>query len=337
MAFDLLEWVDANLDRASPSAGDEWTAECPFCGRFGSFYVNTADDGRGPYICFKCDEKSNSAVRLIAHVEGITPAEAKKMMFTGAIQLRRREATPEDLLARIKAIGERDDGEDFEAFEDSGPGMPETFQPVWDGAKWRVPKYFRDRGFKRKTLKDWKVGYCTGGFFRNRAIIPIECPNGSSFTARDLTGNQFPKYLNPKGVDHGRLLYGWNQAPLGSDFVLAEGPFDAMKLYQHGIPAMSVGGKFLRSAQVGMLFARPSSASVTIMFDPEALAEAHDAAAVLVTHFFRVRIAKLPDGIDPGDSTKRQARQALYHASLYNGNRSERTAITVAQAISKSK
>ena len=319
--LDLVDWVDSNIERARPSAGDEWTGECPFCGRYGGFYVNCSDEGKGPFVCFKCDERSTSAVRLIAHVEDITPHEARALLLKSKVEFRRRE-TATSLLDRIKAIRGGDSVDDIDLLDDKVEGeLPPEFIPVWDGKRWRVPTYMTKRGYKRSVLKAWGVGFCNGGRYARRVIIPLICPNGQSFTARDITGEQLPKYLNPKGIDHRRLLFGWNRVADGSDFALVEGPLDSMKLDQHRLPAMAMGGKVLHAEQLNMLFKRPRTASVTVMLDPEAMKEAFNVAAQLMVHFDRVYVAELPEDIDPGDSTRRVAHEAHDGADKYAGER----------------
>lgn len=333
MSFDILEWVDANIERARPSAGDEWTGECPFCGRYGGFYINTDLEKLGPWVCFKCDERSNSAVRLIAHVEDITPHEAKTLLLRSKIEFRRKETTT-SLLERIKAIRGVEDLDAIDLLlEDKVEGeLPSEFIPVWDGKRWRVPTYMTKRGYKRSVLKAWGVGFCNGGRYARRVVIPLVCPNGHSFTARDLTDEQMPKYLNPKGVDHRRLLFGWDRVPLSADFALVEGPLDAMKNDQHRLWSMAIGGKVLHAEQLNMLFKRPSDAAVTVMLDPEAMKEAFNVAAQLMVHFERVYVAELPEDVDPGDSTKAIAHKANGDASKYAGEREKRVRAAIKNA-----
>jgi len=334
--FDLVEWVDANIDRARPSAGDERTGECPFCGKYGGFYINCSEDGNGPWVCFKCGEASKSVIRLIAHVEGITPQEARAFLLKSKVEFRRKE-TAISLLDRIKAIRGNEDIDSIDLFDEKVEGgLPSEFVPVWDGKKWRVPVYMSKRGYRRSILRDWGVGFCNSGRYARRVIVPLECPNGRSFTARDVTGEQKPKYLNPEGIDHRRLLFGWNSVSNHSGFELVEGPLDAMKLDQHGLPSMAMGGKVLHSEQLNMLFKRPSSVRVTVMLDPEALKEAYNVASQLIVHFDRVYVAyTLPDGVDPGDTTRAQARETHNKAFRYSGERAERVQVVVKNARHK--
>ena len=333
--FDLAEWVETRLERARTSTGHEWTAECPFCGRYGGFYVNTDPTGRGPWVCFKCDERSTTAIKLVARVEDLTPMEARALVLKSSVEFRRRETT-ESLAERIRAIRTPDDISSIDLLGTvESRALPEGYIPVWDGKRWRVPVYLTKRGFKRSILRAWSVGYCDTGYFRHRVIIPLSCPGGESFTARDLTGAQEPRYLNPKGADHNRMLFGWNRVPRDSDFVLVEGPLDAMKLDQHGLPSMAVGGKVLHAAQLAMLFTRPRSAAVTVMLDPEAHVEAHSVAAQLIVYYERVYVAQLPEGVDPGASSREQAHKTYGEAVRYTGERLGRVLAAVRKSRSK--
>lgn len=338
MAFDYVDWVETHLEKARPSAGGEWTAVCPDCGKFGGFYVNTDPDHEhgGSFVCFKCDFKGRSFPALIAKVEDIEYSEARRVLLKESVAFRRRE-TADTLKDRIKSIRKTAelDWETAWAGDQIDAELPKEFTPVWDGKRWRVPDYMTDRGFYRETLRDWKVGYCARGFFGGRVIIPFECPNGKSFTARDLTGKQEPKYLNPKGVDHARLLYGWPFVPINSDFALVEGPLDSMKFNQHGIPALGCGGKVLSTPQLSMLFKRPPHVRVVVMYDPEEATAPYAAAEQLITRFRNLFIGKLPLGTDPGASKRKVAREAMAEAKPFDGNRNGRVFAMVSASRDK--
>jgi hypothetical protein len=334
----MASWVESHLDNAKPSANGEWTAECPSCGRFGGFYVNCDPDHEraGNFVCFKCDWKSKSFPALIAKVEDIDYADARKIILKESVSFRRRE-TIETLKDRIKSMRatEELDWESAWGSTEIAAELPREFVPVWDGKRWRVPEYMSMRGFYRETLRDWGVGFCDRGYFGGRIIIPFECPNGKSFTARDLTGEQEPKYLNPKGVDHARLLYGWPFVPTNSDFALVEGPLDAMKFNQHGISALGTGGKVLSTEQLNMLFSRPAHVRVVVMYDPEEHTAPFGAAEQLITRFRNLYIGKLPLGTDPGSSTRKQARRAMDRAEPFDGNRNGKVKGAIASAREK--
>lgn len=317
MSFDIREYCTANLSGVKiSSGGTEANAECPFCGKPGRFYINMET---GAWICFKCEERGKSVAGVIAQLEGISYSEARGMMMRAGITFRRRETTT-TLLDKI-----RDLRPDLERAEHVEPepvdfGLPPEFIPVWNGKKFKMPLYLVERGIKRETAKAWSMGFCNRGRYANRVIIPVECPNGRSITARSTDGDE-PRYLNPKDADHARLILGWNMVRYGADFALVEGPLDAVKMWQHGIPAMALMGKRLHADQLSMLRRWPSDAAVVVMLDPEEAKAPWETAKALAFHFASVYIATLPDGVDPGASTKVQAHAAYDAACRYNGER----------------
>lgn len=359
MSYDYKEWITDNLERAKPSAGDEWTATCPSCGKYGGFYLNTDSEGDGPFVCFKCEFSGKHFARLVAEVEGCTYSQALQHMYKNAVTFRRKD-TAEGLLERIKALRDRGEADATSDVWDSMESarvdveLPRSMlTPVWDGKTWRVPQYMTDRHFQREVLRDWGVAFCNRGFWKapraerpqwwgGRVIIPIECPNGRSFTGRDLTDEQEPKYLNPTGADHAQLLIGWKHVKLGADFALVEGPLDAMKLFQWGIPALAFGGKALSSAQLNMLFQHPESTSITVMLDPDAQANAYNVATQLKLRFKHVFVAVIPPTdkhgrkLDPGAATRKQAHQWYDDAPEFTGTRGEGAMARIRDALAKS-
>lgn len=324
MVFDIETWGEANLTRWTKSAGVEWTCECPGCGGWSTFYVNGET---GAHVCFKCDLKGKDATGLVALVEDISWAEARKYIFTSTIKLRRKTELL-TLADRIRGLRP-----DLERDEEPGPmefSLPKGFKPVWDDKRgWSYPAYLKERRVKAETAKRWSLGYCRFGKYANRLVIPIECPNGYSFTARAMEADIEPKYRNPDGADHARMLIGWNihanrHALIRSDLCLVEGPLDAIKFDQHGIPALAVGGKVLHSEQLEMLFKLDANLSITVVLDPEERLSPLDIANQLAVHFTSIYIARLPYGTDPGDSTKTQALRALATAERFRGVWGER-------------
>jgi DNA primase len=311
--FDLVAYARDHLDAVKISSTGEINASCPWCGKPGHFYVNATT---GKYICFKCEERGRNAIGLISHIEGVSRGEAARFIMRQAVQFRRRE-TQDTLRDRVMALRGVDSEDDIPGEVDFG--LPREFRPVYKNGKFRMPIYLKKRGFKKATAKEWGIGYCAKGRYGGRVVIPISCPNGRSFTARDTTGKQDPRYLNPKGADHGRLLLGWEHHDIRGDVTLVEGPLDAIKMWQHGIPALAVMGKVLHSEQLFMLLRKPDDVAITVMFDPEEKAAPYKAAAQLAVGFEHVYIAHLPEGVDPGASTMEQAHEAQQSAARYTG------------------
>lgn len=325
MAFDVESWGEANLTRWTKSAGVEWTCECPNCGKWSSFYINGET---GAFVCFACDFRGKDATGVVAHVEDISWAEARKYIFTSTVKLRRKSElfTLADRIRGLRPDAERESDE----LEPLAFDLPKGFRPVWDKKRgWSYPVYLKERRIKAETAKRWGLGWCRFGDYANRLVIPINCPNGRSFTARAMVDDLEPKYKNPTGADHARVLIGWDvyadrHAMIRSDLCLVEGPLDAIKFDQHGLPALAVGGKVLHSEQLEMLFELNPRQAITVVLDPEEKLSPLDIANQLSVHFGGIYVARLPDGVDPGDSTRRQAHKAVDKAERFRGTRGER-------------
>lgn len=313
MKFDIESWVKENIHGAKLNSTGQLVGECPWCGKPGRFYV---DAEKGHYICFKCEEAGRHLVGLLAHVEGISRGEAMRYIMRNAVEFRRKE-TPQSLLERIQAMS----GTIPKELEDVDVPLPKEYIPVYKDGKWKYPTYLKKRGITKETARKWSIGWCRSGRYAGRIVIPIECPNGRSFTARDTTGQQMPRYLNPKGANHGKLLLGWQHHNIQGDVAIVEGPLDAIKMWQHGIPSLAVMGKVLHPEQLSLLMMKPSGASITIILDPEEHEAPYDMAEQLACRFENIFIGTLPDGVDPGDTKQEQARVAYDGAKRYTGEK----------------
>jgi hypothetical protein len=291
-------------------------------------------------VCWKCDFRAHTVVGLIAQVEDISWSEARAYIFTRSIKLRRKEDVF-SLADRVRALRPHaivdDESEASVAVE-----LPEYYVQIFDPRRkptWQLPRYLRERGVKPSTAASWGLGYCRKGKYGDRLVIPIDCPAGVSWTARAMSAEvKGPKYLNPPGADHRRLLIGWHCARVTGDIVLCEGPLDAVRLFQHDLPALALGGKELHDEQLAMLRRLPAKAAVTVMLDPEEELAPFKLAERLSLHFEQIYIAKLPrktvDGkkLDPGESTRAQAHRAVDGAALWGSSRGPRTAAMLREA-----
>lgn len=323
MRFDIRGYAEAQLAGARPVAsrsGNELTAVCPACGEYGAFYVN-ADSGA--YVCFKCEFRGRSAVGLVAQVEGVSWTQARTYIFRRSVAHRRKRGLM-GLADRVRAIRPWAIKEGEDEPEQIDCDLPREFRPCYRNGKWSLPEYLKQRRIKSATARDWGLGWCRDGDYARRLVIPIDCPRGRSFTARDMTGRQWPKYMNPPGVSHSALLIGWSVVPLTGDLAIVEGPLDSIKFYQHRIPALALGGKELHDDQLAQLMTLPSDVAVTVMLDPEEEEAPLAVSARLSCYFNHIYIGKLPYGVDPGKSTRRQAYEAMDGAVRWTGGHSER-------------
>lgn len=335
MHFDVESYLEEKLERLRPSGSGELTAACPNeeCGKWGKFYVNK-DSGR--FLCNSCGIRGRSIVGLVAIIEDIDWSSAAAYVFKNSVPLRRRE-TLITLADKIKLLRPHANVEDEPEEAAVDFELPDEFRPCYDAKKrtWALPGYLKERRIKSKTARAWGMGFCRVGRYAGRLIIPIVCPSGHSWTARDMTGEQEPKYLNPPEADHRRLLIGWNMARLTGDLVICEGPLDAVMLWQHDISAVALGGKELHDEQMAILMDLSPETAVTVMLDPEERIAPLNVATRLSVHFENIYMAKLPertaDGkkLDPGASTRAQAHRAVDEAMKWRGGSGARTSAII--------
>jgi len=299
MSEGMVDWLEGAGARRS--SGSEYIMKCPWCMKRQHLYINSEpgvdSDGNdlpaGRFICFSCDEKSLSILKLVVEVDGIEWHEARKLLWAwrvGHIEFKR--INPSATKATVAETKPERDGT-----------LPPEFEPLWDGTKWLWPKYLTRRGLDRDLACRMGLGVCRSGEYVDRVIMPIVCPNGSSFTARSIKPDAYLRYK--AGPNAGRLLYGWQGLDGTKDGLIVEGPFDCLAAYQAGIPSVALMGLRLRDEQLDMLAS--SKTKWTVMLDGSA--DALTSAARIARKLPGTRVAYCPAGRkDPGESTAEELR-----------------------------
>lgn len=101
---------------------------------------------------------------------------------------------------------------------------------------------------------------------RNAVTYPLRGPGGDVLgVVRRNLSDDGPKYLYPKGVDVGRLLFGYTPAHRRA-VVLVEGALDAVALWRCGVTAFAIYGAVLGAEQIKMID----------KIDPEFIVTAYD-------------------------------------------------------------
>jgi hypothetical protein len=173
--------------------------------------------------------------------------------------------------------------------------------------------YLSGRGFDPDYLvRKYKIqGGGIAGRWKYRIIIPIFF-NGQvvSFTARDITGKQDPRYKNlsieESVVDPKTIFYNIDNAR-GSTVCLLEGPADVWRMGNDFICSF---GTSMEEAQIKFL--SRNFKEVLIMFDPEPLAQQKArkyAEALSVIGGLSTYLIDMEYECDPGDLSDDQARR----------------------------
>ncbi|MCZ0755572.1 DNA primase [Anoxybacillus sp. J5B_2022] len=196
--------------------------------------------------------------------------------------------------------------------------------PSWDVAV----KFLKGRGFSLELME--KAGLVIrkedGNYFdrfRNRVMFPIHNHHGETvaFSGRAIGEGQ-PKYLNsPETLifHKGEILYHFHQARLPirkqQQAVLFEGFADVISAVQAGVAnAVATMGTALTDEQARIL--RRNVETVVICYDGDAAGTeaAVRAAELLAQAGCHVKVATIPDGLDPDEYIRR------YGPERFQGN-----------------
>lgn len=187
----------------------------------------------------------------------------------------------------------------------------------WDFAT----KFLQKRGFRPELME--RAGLLvkkedTGSFFdrfRNRIMFPIWDHQGKTiaFSGRVLEKGQEPKYLNsPETIifNKSKTLYNFHQARLAirkqQQVVLFEGFADVISADSADVPnSIGTMGTSLTDEHVKII--RRNAESVIICYDSDnaGLDAALRASSMLVDAGCYVRVATMPNGMDPDDYIKK--------------------------------
>ena len=317
-------------------AGRHFKAHCPFHKeKTPSFMVNT---DKQIYHCFGCGAGGNIFSFLMQHDRLTFPEAVRQLGDHVGVRVPERDATASNgAHERLAALMEKTcqyfertlaspRGKTARSYlQQRGVSEPtrQAFRLGFAPAGWdHLLKAAHLTGIVAEPLE--AAGLAIKGKsghydrFRNRLIFPILDGRGRvvGFGGRSLD-DQEPKYLNSPETalySKGRQLFGLAQARAAimerKTAIIAEGYFDCIALAAGGFPhTVSPLGTALTVEQVRLL--KRYAERVILAFDPDAAGEAATLRGVelLVEQGFEVRIAQLPQGLDPDEVLQAQGRE----------------------------
>ena len=142
--------------------------------------------------------------------------------------------------------------------------------------------YLRKRGVTKEDMVRWKIGYCSGGEYANRIIIPSFGMTGYAnfFIARSYNGD-WMRYKNPninRNIIFNELYVDWSR-----DIILVEGAFDAIRSYSIGTPIPLLGSTLRVESKLFQNLVR-HSAKVYLALDEDASNKASSIAQNLMKY-----------------------------------------------------
>ena len=296
-------WAKKHLDIRSRS-GSELNVLCPLHqDRNPSFRFNVET---GLWICMGCKASGNidQLARMlkagVARPDDVDPDQLQAQIMRARSKVRYG-------IERRRKLDEQETSDPF-AKPTSMAGRLRVYR--------RSIGYWRRRGFDDNTIALFELGQDR---MTDRAMIPLRDMDGhlEGFLARQMhwSRGDGPKYREPKGYPkHERIFASWLLAETASAFcVLAEGPIDAMKVWQAGFPAGALHGSRIAPEQVRVLH-RLGITSVLPLFDKDLAGDiAHDilrseveGIAILHADYKGVR-----RGADPGSMNDRTIKRLV--------------------------
>ncbi|TDQ41724.1 DNA primase [Aureibacillus halotolerans] len=336
---------------------------CPFHGEnTPSFSVS---EDKQIFHCFGCGAGGN-VFQFMMDYKGVSFAEAVEMMARNtsiALPDRPHKQTeresPEttnvheayDLVTKLyhHLLLHTDEGKAALAYLTDRGVTKETIQALRLGyapESWQLTTQFLEkRGFDLALMqRAGLVGFSenkTRYFdrFRHRVMFPIANPQGAimAFGGRAIGNGDEPKYLNTTETpwfEKGKQLYGFSEArpfiKKEQKVLLMEGNVDVVTAYQAGFKhAIATLGTALTKHQV-MLLKRITS-QVIICYDADSAGSkaAVRAGDLLVENGLDVRVASLPDNMDPDECIRSHGTEHFKNEVL--GNSSTLTAFKMTE------
>jgi len=290
MAFDLERYVFESFPRINKS-GDERAVDCIWCGKRGKLYINVK---KYRFFCFRCGAgKGARIVDFLRDHRGISEAEAWEILQNGRWAQYSTTSYEEHYEQQIR--------------QPRATVLPEEYEaiyPVGDLDDYvlgmRAVKYLRERGLTDADFLMYRIGFCAGGRYARRIIIPVVRKKEIVYFMARLFMGAGKRYMNPAGDEvvenSSRLLFNWDQAKMAKTLKITEGVFDAIAL---GDEATSLFGKQVHDAQHRLLETGKFEA-IEVWLDPDAIDDAQEIAHDLRDYQVPITICRLSHG-DPGD------------------------------------
>ena len=196
--------------------------------------------------------------------------------------------------------------------------LPETFKPLInqnnDVEYKNAIKYCLNRGLTAYDIARYNIGYCDGGVFRNRIIVPSYDEFGSLnfYCGRDYYDSKMKYRL----CDSTKNIIGFELfSNFSEQITLVEGVFDAMAVKYNAIPLF---GKMLsEKLKIKILETKPPR--VNVLLDNDALKESIRICEFLIDHGINTYLINL-EGKDPNEIGHEKTWQ-----SILNGVRIDET------------
>ncbi len=249
----IIGILDDVLGIGTSLKGNEQAHHCPFCHHHKKklqVNLNTQQ-----WHCWVCDSKGRKIQTLLRRLQVDNKRIKKVYEIYGDDYIVSTISTDEEkvelrLPSEFKSLLEK----------------PKGLNPLYK----KVVQYAKDRNITKEDIIRYNIGYCDGGIYNNRIIIPSYDSNNrlNYFIARSVFVEEKFKYKNPpvsKNVTMFENQINWNQP-----ITLCEGVFDALAIKRNAIPLL---GKFIPKTLMDNIY-KKGIKEIKILLDKDAQEQA---------------------------------------------------------------
>ena len=249
----IIGILDDVLGIGTSMKGNEQAHHCPFCHHHKKklqINLNTQQ-----WHCWVCDSKGRKIQTLLRRLQVDNKKIKKVYEIYGDDYIVSTISTDEEkvelrLPSEFKSLLEK----------------PKGLNPLYK----KVVQYAKDRNITKEDIIRYNIGYCDGGIYNNRIIIPSYDSNNrlNYFIARSVFVEEKFKYKNPpvsKNVTMFENQINWNQP-----ITLCEGVFDALAIKRNAIPLL---GKFIPKTLMDSIY-KKGVKEIKILLDTDAQEQA---------------------------------------------------------------
>jgi len=249
----IINILDEVLGVGTSLKGNEQSHHCPFCHHHKKKLQINLDTQQ--WHCWVCDAKGRKIQTLLRKLQ-VDSSKIKKIYeIYGDDYIVSTTSTDEEKV-ELRLPSE------FKSLLDTPKGINPLYR--------KVEQYVKNRGITKEDIIRYNIGYCDGGIYNNRIIIPSYDSDNrlNYFIARSVYEEEKFKYKNPPVSKNVTIFE--NQINWKEPITLTEGVFDAMAVKRNAIPLL---GKFIPKTLMDSIY-KNGVKKISVILDKDAQEQA---------------------------------------------------------------